>query len=102
MACFAGLIGASRFLINRADAKCRTPRRNPDTQRVLDEFQRLASWSGAVIQYFRQSVIATETGMQWAPKFRLHRGPFVLCGRKQAAAVSGLVRVLTYERDLLF
>ena len=65
----AGLIGASSFFIDRADANCRTPRRNPDTQRVLDEFHQLANWSQAVIDYFNQQPLTRETNMEWAPEF---------------------------------
>ena len=65
----AGLIGASSFFIDRADANCRTPRRNPDTQRVLDELHRLCNWSQAVVAYFTQQPLARETNMDWAPQF---------------------------------
>lgn len=65
----AGLIGAPSFFIDRADANCRTPRRNPNTQRVLDELHRLCDWAQAVVGYFTQQPLARETNMDWAPGF---------------------------------
>lgn len=45
--------GRAAFAIDRADAACHTPRRNPAIEAALDAFGEVSAWCGDVASYFR-------------------------------------------------
>ncbi len=50
------MAGCKSFAINRSDAKCHTPSRNPDINMSLESLTSLSVWAARVHEHFKQTV----------------------------------------------
>ena len=51
-----------QFKIDRSSPECRTPRRNPQVQELLDFGLQVATWASKVVNYFRNEIFPIQNG----------------------------------------